>query len=139
MSELPDTNLDEGRRPLAQVEEELRTAEGIAADPQYPDRLACFLCHLAAEKALKALLTALGMPFRRVHDLIELAELLPPELGEQVHEADLARLNPWTTQGRYPGDLEDASPAQARSSLDAASRVVSTARQAFPDKKDGKG
>lgn len=139
MSELPDTNLAEGRRWLAQVRGDLAAAEGIAADPEYPDRLACFLSHLAVEKALKALLIALGLLFRKVHDLTELSELIPSHLEGRFDEADLVILNPWTTEGRYPGGLEDASPAQARACLDAASRVVTTVHEVFPDAKDGEG
>lgn len=53
MPELPDNNEGEARRRLAQANEDLRAARRIAEDADLADRLACFLAHLAAEKALK--------------------------------------------------------------------------------------
>lgn len=44
----------------------------LAADDDIPPRLAAFLAHLAAEKALKAALIARGIAIRKIHDLVEL-------------------------------------------------------------------
>ncbi|MGH2733701.1 MAG: HEPN domain-containing protein [Actinomycetota bacterium] len=53
----------------------------------------CFLAHWAAEKALKAMLIALAVPFKKTHDLIELARMLVAA-GRPVEfeEARLKRL-----------------------------------------------
>ena len=77
MGELPDTNGAEARRWLGQASEDLVAARRIAEDPELAARLACFLAHLAAEKALKALLIDNGVAFRKIHDLVELHLLLP--------------------------------------------------------------
>jgi HEPN domain-containing protein len=44
---------------------------------EVPGRLACFHAHLAAEKALKALIVV-GVRFPRIHDLVALGRLTPP-------------------------------------------------------------
>lgn len=75
MSRPTDSNLDEARRWLAQASEDLATADRLSEDPESPGRIVCFLTHLAAEKAMKAWLISLGIPFRRVHDLAELLAL----------------------------------------------------------------
>lgn len=50
--------LREGARWLEQAEEDLRTAEVLAAAGRH--YMVCFVCQQAAEKALKGLLDALG-------------------------------------------------------------------------------
>lgn len=61
------------------------------------------------------------------------------EAGEDLLTADLKALNPWSIRGRYPANLPDATPLQARTSLDAASRVVEAVRGALPGEEDGEG
>ncbi|MCV5768109.1 HEPN domain-containing protein, partial [Escherichia coli] len=61
----------------------------------------CFDAQQAAEKALKALLIALGIPFPKTHDL---AELIRPHLPVPPGLEDLVRLNPFAVAGRYSGD-----------------------------------
>ncbi len=131
MNELPDTSAAEARRWLAQVDEELLTARRIAADTELPPRIACFLSHLAAEKALKAYLISREVPYPKTHDLADLRALFPTDLG--VADADLQWLNPWTIEGRYPGDIPDATKAQAERCVDAAERVVGAVRSAVGD------
>jgi HEPN domain-containing protein len=80
MSELPETNAAEAHRWLGQSREELRAAGRLASERDLPARIACFLAHLAAEKALKAYLIASGVPFPRVHDLADLFALLRANL-----------------------------------------------------------
>lgn len=133
MSELPDTSEAEARRWLSQVDEDLLAARHIAADPDLPARIACFLSHLAAEKALKAYLIAREVPYPKTHDLGDLLSLLPTGAKVDVAVADLQRLNPWTIEGRYPGDIPDATDAQAESCIQAADRVVGAVHAAVGD------
>lgn len=77
MAELPDNNKAEARRWLGQAAEELVAGRRIVEDPELAARLACFLAHLVAEKALKALLIHGSIAFRKIHDLLELRLLLP--------------------------------------------------------------
>ncbi len=131
MNELPDASAAEARRWLTQVDEDLLAARRIASDPELPPRIACFLSHLAAEKALKAYLIAHDVPHPKTHDLADLRALVPADTELTVADADLQRLNPWTIEGRYPGDIPDAIRAQADGCLAAAERVVGAVRAAI--------
>ena len=73
----PDLVAAEARRWLGEAGEELRIARYLSNDDTLPARAACFHAHLAAEKALKALLIQRGVPLRRLHDLIALQRMLP--------------------------------------------------------------
>lgn len=87
-------------------------------------RLAAFLAHLAAEKALKGALIARGIAIRKICDLVELQSTLIPADAEFVSSEDVDALVPWNIAGRYPADVEDADPETAVSTVEAASRIV---------------
>lgn len=75
----------------------------LAVDPPV---LAAALLHgqQAAEKLMKAVLVHEGRPFRKTHDLFELARAVAdarPDLAELAEP--LAELTPWHLLGRYPG------------------------------------
>ncbi|MGH4020794.1 MAG: HEPN domain-containing protein [Pseudonocardiaceae bacterium] len=59
-----------------QAAEDLATARRLVDDGESPPRLAVFLAHLAAEKALKGALIARGIATRKIHDLVELQSSL---------------------------------------------------------------
>lgn len=99
--------LEEADRWQREAREDLPTAEVIAAHDELPDRAAGFHAHLAAEKALKALLIRRRMPAPRIHDLIELRAMLRSEDADAFDSPALELLNPWTIEGRYPADLPD--------------------------------
>ena len=62
----------------------------------------------AAEKLIKALLVLAGEPFRRTHDLDDLAARLLPVYPQFARQAEAVRhLSIWGIAYRYPG-LEDA-------------------------------
>jgi HEPN domain-containing protein len=124
MGELPDTNEAEARRWLGQATEDLAAARRIADDPELAARLACFLAHLAVEKALKALLIAGAVPFRKIHDLLELRVLLPTEHQEHFDLDALADLNGWVIDGRYADDHIDATHETAHDLVESASTVL---------------
>jgi len=76
----------------------------VIASERVSDEIFGFHCQQAAEKLLKAVLSELGIRFRRTHDLRELMDLLadnanalPPELQ------DLDALTPYGTLFRYHG------------------------------------
>lgn len=69
-------------------------------------------------------------PFRKVHDLRELLELLPADAKRSLVTDDLDVLNPWALEGRYPGDVSDAMPTDASECINAAERVIGTVRSA---------
>lgn len=136
MSDPPDTNPTEARRWLQQAREELLAARRLAADSDLPPRIACFLAHLAAEKALKAWLIWLDRPFRKVHDLRELFALLSDGPNLALDEGALDLLNPWVIEGRYPGDVPDATQSDATECVEAAELVVRTVLVAISDVAD---
>ena len=62
----------------------------------------------AAEKLIKALLVLAAEPFRRTHDLDDLAARLLPVYPQFARQAEAARhVSIWGIAYRYPG-LEDA-------------------------------
>lgn len=130
MSDLPDSNEAEARRWLDQAAEDLAAARVLAEHDDLPARAACFHAHLAAEKALKACLIAAGVAFKKVHDLGEILALLPSEVAGDLDPGDLALLNPWVIDGRYPGDVPDATALDAAACIAAAGRVLGVCRTA---------
>jgi HEPN domain-containing protein len=121
---VPADFAEEARTWFAQAAEDLTAARHLAADPDMPPRLAAFLAHLAAEKALKATLIARGIAIRKIHDLVALQACLAAEDAASVLSDDIDVLVPWNIAGRYPADLDDANPEIATSTVNAASRIV---------------
>jgi HEPN domain-containing protein len=124
MGELPEDNAAEARRWLGQAAEDLTAARRIAEDPDLVPRLACFLAHLAAEKARKAVLIDSGVPFRKIHDLLELRVLLPADRQASFDPDALADLNGWVLDGRYAEDHADASAETAERLVVTAAAVL---------------
>lgn len=62
----------EADRWQREADEEFSAAEVLALRDDVPGRAAGFHAHLAAEKALKALLIRRDVVVRRIHDLVEL-------------------------------------------------------------------
>jgi len=74
----------------------------------------CNQCHQCAEKYLKALLVRHAMTFPKTHDLIQLEDLIAqadPDI-RLVH-GDLALLNPYGIDVRYPGLESTVTDARA--------------------------
>lgn len=128
MSAPPPDALSEARRWFGEADEELLIATVLAGDELIPARAACFHSHLAAEKILKAVVILRGVILPKSHDLIRLVHLLPPDDRSRFDLDDLAELNPWTIEGRYPADLGDVGTEGVRDLLDCARRVVEAAR-----------
>ncbi len=109
----------EVREWLQRAAEDLREAEhDLAATPPLV-RGAVFHCQQAAEKAMKAFLSAHEEPFRKTHDLDELGRAVvahDPSMTDLVGPA--ADLTPYAWRFRYPGmpaapTLEEACQALA--------------------------
>ncbi len=113
----------EGRRWLRQAKDDLAAADSVASESDLAPRIACFLAHLAAEKALKAVLIAEGRPLRKTHDLLDLARRLPTPTP-RLSADDLDLLNVWVMEGRYPVDADEATRAEAIDCCAAAARLV---------------
>jgi HEPN domain-containing protein len=109
---------------LAFADADLRAARVLLNDPDVPHRIACFLAQQASEKALKSVLVEESVPFRKTHDLVVLAGLVPAPLATDLESVDLLLLQPWAIDGRYPGDLPDASAAEVVAVVNAASKIL---------------
>jgi HEPN domain-containing protein len=132
MSELPDNNYDEARRWLGEVEGDLRGLDAVLREPEAPRRIVCFLAHLAVEKALKATLIDADVPFKKTHDLVELHTMCSEaERLEDLDRGKLTRLNPWTIDGRYADDVQDATSELAVEFSEFARAAVDAVRDEF--------
>ena len=117
-------------RWISFAEADLRASQLLSLDSDVPGRIACFHAQQAAEKALKALLVANDIPFRKTHDLVVLVGLLPSGPREEIEVLDTDVLQPWAIDGRYPGDLPEASADEAAEALAVATAIVRIARSA---------
>lgn len=109
---------------LARAKSNLARARLGRTSPEVAWEDPCFDAQQAAEKALKALLIALGIPFPKTHDLERLLALVRPHLPVPPELEALARLNPFAVAGRYPGDLPEAAEEDWREALQLAERAV---------------
>ena len=109
---------------LAYARGDLHAADLLAADASVPGRIACFHAHQAAEKALKAALVASSTPFRKTHDIVVLAGLAPVGLVVALADIDIIMLQSWAVDGRYPGDLPDATENETKAVVRVATEVV---------------
>lgn len=105
---------EETRQWLRYAAEDLVTAEGIAASRTMPPRNACYHAQQAAEKAIKAALVFLQIPFPFRHDLDFLRDLLPMSWRVKTQHPDLSALTIWVAEARYPSGSAEASRADAR-------------------------
>ncbi len=105
--------------------DDLKIAELILEHDQVP-RAACFNAQQCAEKSIKASLVFLQIPFPRTHDLNRLCDLLPEGWDVKVDFPDLAELSKWAVEPRYPGDLMEATEADARDAVKQAGNVYET-------------
>ena len=103
---------------------DLRAAESLSTDSNVPARIACFHAQQAAEKALKAALVAGATPFRKTHDLVVLMGLVSSSLAVDLDGVDVLVLVPWAVDGRYPGELPDATPAETAQVLNVSRQIV---------------
>lgn len=84
----------------------------------------CFQAQQAAEKAVKAVFIARGIPFPYVHDLARLLTLLV-EAGEEVPDAirEAGRLSRFAVEPRYPGLGQPVTDEEYRAFLEVARRA----------------
>jgi len=110
---------------------DLRAARLLLTDTEVPARIACFHAQQAAEKALKAALVASATPFRKTHDFVVLVGLVAERIAADLASVDLVALQQWAVDGRYPGDLPEATEAEAGEVLKVAEAVVEAVRRSL--------
>jgi len=112
---------------LAKATEDLTVARHLLSEG-----LGClgaigFHAQQAAEKYLKALLVAHQIEFPKTHDLGELLDLVAScddTLAQSLQ--DIAALNPYGVDFRYPGDAPQLTPEDARHAVELATRTQDT-------------
>lgn len=120
----------EVRAWLRKADDDLRSAQvDLAADPPLIED-ALFHCQQAAEKAMKAFLTAHDTSFRKTHDLDELAAAcgaIDATLNDALDPARDLTVFAWAF--RYPGADEPPPETEAHESLTLAQTTVAALRE----------
>lgn len=113
---------------LAKAEDDLRVARLLIAEENRLNAAGAYHCQQAAEKALKAWLTARNVVFPKTHDLETLLHLCRPgEAGFAAYAEQARALTPLATEFRYPGDLFEPTSEQAKVSLQQATDIFAYA------------
>ena len=92
---------------LDKAHSDLEAIRILLLDPSPPFDSVCFHAQQAAEKYLKGLLTAYGIPFPRTHDLALLASLLPAGAALNIRRETWVELSYFAIGPRYPDDLTE--------------------------------
>ena len=89
----------------------------------------CFHAQQAAEKALKAVLLKLDLPFTRTHSLQSLLDLFPSGTRFPFNAEDVAGLTAYAVATRYPGEAPAVTGEECRAAIQAAEQVVAWAEE----------
>jgi HEPN domain-containing protein len=130
MNARPET-LRVARRWVAKADEDIAAAERLLSLDDSLAAVACFHSQQAVEKLIKALLVLAGVSFARTHDVIQLSGLLPADLALPVPLPDLAPLNRYAVEARYPIGGEPLTGEEARTALAVAQRVRGLVKDAI--------
>lgn len=94
-------------------------------DHDTPYDVICFHAQQAAEKYCKATCVENQKSVPRTHDLLELLPLLPESIRSCLSPDEMAELNPFAVEVRYPGVAEQVTREDAEHALDICGRVRS--------------
>jgi len=120
---------EHARNWFAKGDIDLTSAALLAGIPGPPETI-CFLAQQGAEKYLKGYLTWQGVPFRKVHDLLEILNACRGEDDAFVElEADCRMLNPYSVEVRHPGYPFDCTREGARDALARAEHIRDFVRE----------
>jgi HEPN domain-containing protein len=121
------------RQWVERAEEDLTNAEHtLTLQEHCPLTTVCFHAQQCAEKYLKALLTFHAVPFPKTHDLAELLRLVPETGAPAMSLKELAIINRYALEARYPGDWEPIARVEAERAVAIARTVRSAVRCALP-------
>ena len=123
--------LDETRAWLVRAHRDIRSADVLIAAEMHAEAL--FHCQQALEKALKAFLAFHQRPFRKTHELKELApDILAIEASLQVPVEQADALSKYAWRFRYPGELYEPDAAEAAQVLLQATEIVRAIESRLP-------
>ena len=94
--------------------------------------IVCFHCQQCAEKYLKALLLYRGVSFPKTHDLRLLLDLVPTGASLELRREQVIPLNRYVIEGRYPGDWEPITVAEAEYAVKMAQAVRQAVLKQLP-------
>ncbi|MGH2458724.1 MAG: HEPN domain-containing protein [Chloroflexota bacterium] len=118
---------------MTRAERDLLAAEGLLNAPVLVGEAAAFHAQQAAEKALKAFLTAHGIVFAKTHDLSSLViqcQAVGAGFGRLVTASET--LTPYAVLFRYPGGPAVPALSEAQRALELATEVVRYVRGRLP-------
>ena len=117
---------------VVKAENDLKCAAYILRlGKECPTDTACFHAQQVVEKYLKALLTALQIPFPKTHNLRKLVQILPASSQMSLSEEEQGKLTDYATVARYPG-WGEITLAEARRAVALARRVRKHVRSLLP-------
>ena len=132
---MDEATIHEVRQWLHKADHDLRSSARLMSGDEEPLLdTAVYHCQQAAEKALKAYLTAHGIPFPKIHllsPLLGFCEDIDSSFSELSDAAEL--LTPLATEFRYPGDILEPSASDADEALKLAEKVVRFVMSRLPD------
>jgi len=101
-------HLEEAWRSLRLADRDIKAFEILKEEPEAHLSIVCFHAQQAVEKSLKAVLFSRQIEFERIHDLVQLAQLLRGRgVIAPLSDDELRRLNPCAVTFRYD-DVEIA-------------------------------
>lgn len=123
---MDEATIHEVRQWLLKADHDLRSAVLLMSGDKEPLLdTAVYHCQQAAEKALKAFLTAHEVVFPKIHLLSPLLSLCADIDGSFVQLTDAAELlTPLATEFRYPGDILEPDPSDVDEAYRVAEQVV---------------
>ena len=114
---------NEARRWMQYAKSDLDAAYTLLERGDFFPRQICFLAQQTSEKALKAILIFLEIPFPKTHDLDRIRELIPEGWHVKEKFPQLYDLSIWAVESRYPSDTPDVVEQEALETLQLAESV----------------
>ena len=123
------------RQWLARADEDLETAKFLFVPVRSFFPAICFHCQQAAEKYCKAFLTWQQIEFPKTHDLgLLLGLIASTDSSLATSLAEVAVLNPYGVDIRYPGDAPEIVREDAEEAVRLADRVKEAISSALKGK-----
>jgi HEPN domain-containing protein len=124
----------EAKRWMTYAKSDIDAAYALLEKGDFFPRQICFMAQQAGEKALKAILIFLEIPFPHTHDLDRVRELIPEgwEIKEKFPE--LYDLSVWAVDSRYPGHTPDVVEYEARETLLLAEAIYDAVKEELEER-----
>jgi len=121
------------RQWIAKAQEDIQAVDSLLRFPEEcPAGVVCFHSQQCIEKYVKALLVLHSIPFPKTHDLIDLLRLVPMKARPALPQTDLALLNRYAVESRYPGDWGVITTEEALEAAAVARRLREAIQRILP-------